>query len=66
MKRCVCARPIPREWGRVAEGLARVEVPGGWLYRAIDERGVALAFVPEPPLKLEPDEVPDGCSDVEL
>ena len=32
----------------------RMEVPGGWIYRELTQEGVALAFVPEPNLFIQP------------
>lgn len=40
---------FPPIWKGVAEGLERIEVPGGWLYRLMTYQGVALAFVPAQP-----------------
>lgn len=41
-------------WETIAEGLARIEVPGGWVYRSGYQDGpaaaMALVFVPRPPL----------------
>jgi hypothetical protein len=35
----------PLKWESVAEDAERLPVPGGWLYRVTDRRGIALCFV---------------------
>jgi hypothetical protein len=37
----------PLKWESVAEDTERLPVPGGWLYRVTDRRGIALCFVPD-------------------
>jgi hypothetical protein len=37
----------PLKWESVADDTERLPVPGGWLYRVTDRRGIALCFVPD-------------------
>lgn len=37
-------------WESLGDGLERFRTKSGWLYRTITLHGVALAFVPYPPL----------------